>query len=145
MLAAITSLQHIMAFFVWNERYSVKIARMDEQHKTLFSLFDELANAMLSGTAREAYGRILRGLSEYAKTHFTQEEQLMKQHGYPGYDGHKKLHEEFIKQIDAFRKDFEAGAALPIKTSVFLRDWLTNHILKVDQQYSAFLNANGVR
>ena len=134
-----------MAFFVWNERYSVKIARMDEQHKKLFSLFDELANAMLSGTVKDAYGQILRGLVEYAKTHFAQEEQLMEQYGYPGYSGHKKLHEEFIKQVNDLQKDFDDGKTLPVKTSQFLRDWLTNHILKVDQQYSAFLNANGVR
>lgn len=134
-----------MAFFVWNESYSVKIARMDEQHKKLFSLFDELANAMLSGTVRDTYGQILRGLIEYAKTHFTQEEQLMTQHGYPGYPGHKKLHDEFVKQVNDLQKDFDEGKTLPVKTSQFLRDWLTNHILKVDQQYSAFLNAKGVR
>ena len=134
-----------MAFFTWNESYSVKVARMDEQHKKLFSLLDELGNAMLSGTVRETFGRILRGLAEYAKTHFAQEEQLMKQYAYPGYDRHKKLHEEFIKQVEGFQKEFESGVALPIKASVFLRDWLSNHILKVDQQYSAFLNANGVR
>ena len=134
-----------MAFFTWNESYSVKIARMDEQHKKLFSLLDELGNAMLSGTVRETFGKILRGLAEYAKTHFAQEEQLMRQYAYPGYDGHKKLHQEFINQVESFQKEFDSGMALPIKASVFLRDWLANHILKADQQYSAFLNAKGVR
>ncbi|GAK48844.1 hemerythrin HHE cation binding region [Candidatus Moduliflexus flocculans] len=69
----------------------------------------------------------------------------MTQHGYPGYPGHKKLHDEFVKQVNDLQKDFDEGKTLPVKTSQFLRDWLTNHILKVDQQYSAFLNANGVR
>ncbi len=134
-----------MAFFTWNDSYSVKIARMDEQHKKLFSLFEELANAMLTGTAREALGGVLRGLSDYTKTHFSQEEQLMKQHGYAGYEGHKKLHEAFITQVSDLQKDFNDGKALPVKTSQFLRDWLTNHILKIDRQYSAFLNTKGVR
>ena len=134
-----------MAFFIWNESYSVKIARMDEQHKKLFSLLDELGTAMLAGTVRETFGKILRGLAEYAKTHFAQEELLLKQYGYPGYNGHKKLHEEFINQVERFQKEFDSGVALPIKVSVYLRDWLSNHILKVDQQYSAFLNAKGVR
>ena len=134
-----------MAFFIWNESYSVKIARMDEQHKKLFSLLDELGTAMLAGTVRETFGKILRGLAEYAKTHFAQEELLLKQYGYPGYNWHKKLHEEFINQVESFQKEFDSGVALPIKVSVYLRDWLSNHILKVDQQYSAFLNAKGVR
>ena len=118
---------------------------MDTQHKKLFSLLDELANAMLTGTVRESFGKILSGLAEYAKTHFAQEELLMSQHGYPGYNGHKKLHDEFIKQVDNLQKEFDSGMVLPIKTSIFLRDWLSNHILKVDQQYSVFLNAKGVR
>ena len=50
---------------------------MDEQHKKLFSLLDELGTAMLAGTVRETFGKILRGLAEYAKTHFAQEELLL--------------------------------------------------------------------
>lgn len=34
---------------------------------------------------------------------------------------------------------------MPMKISLFLRDWLLNHIQKIDQQYSAFLTAKGVK
>ncbi len=134
-----------MPFFSWDEKYSVKIKRIDEQHKQLFATFEELANAMTAGTTRNALGNVLANVLKYTNTHFTQEEHLLKTHEYPAYESHKRLHDEFIKQIKNYQAEFEAGAVMPVKISLFLRDWLLNHIQKIDQQYSTFLTAKGVK
>ncbi len=134
-----------MPFFSWDEKYSVKIKRIDEQHKQLFATFEELANAMTAGTTRIALGNVLANVLKYTNTHFTQEEHLLKTREYPAYESHKRLHDEFIKQIKNYQAEFEAGAVMPVKISLFLRDWLLNHIQKIDQQYSAFLTAKGVK
>ena len=60
-----------MPFFSWDEKYSVKIKRIDEQHKQLFATFEELANAMTAGTTRNALGNVLANVLKYTNTHFT--------------------------------------------------------------------------
>jgi hemerythrin len=46
-----------MALFVWNDSYSVKVAMCDEQHKKLFAIINDLADAMRMGTAGSARNR----------------------------------------------------------------------------------------
>jgi hemerythrin len=43
-----------MALFNWNDSYSVKVAMCDQQHKKLFEIINELAEAMRQGKGQQA-------------------------------------------------------------------------------------------
>ena len=134
-----------MPYFEWKDAYSVHIAQIDAQHKKLVGLLNELFDAMQAGKGKEVQGRILADLVDYTRVHFATEEKLMQVNGYPGYLKHCQEHGRFVEKVKEFQDQFNSSkATLSIQISAFLKDWLSNHILKTDQQYSDFLVARGV-
>ena len=130
----------------WKDEYSVKIKHIDDQHKGLVKLVNELHVAMLTGRAKDSLSSILSQLVTYTKAHFTTEEVLMQAHRYPELVAHKAEHERLTAQALEFQKEFAAGRAmLSLEVLNFLKNWLTNHIQGTDQKYSPFLNGKGIR
>ena len=134
-----------MSFFPWNDGYSVNIREIDEQHKRLVSLVDEMYEAMRAGKGSEVLGKILADLIHYTKTHFATEERYFRLYGYPEFEVHKKEHDILTGQAMDLKEKFDAGqTALSSQTGTFLKNWLINHIQKTDKKYSAFLNGKGL-
>jgi len=135
-----------MALLTWNSRYSVGVKTLDSQHTVLFGLLNDLHAAMLKGQAQALTGPMLRKLAEYTRTHFSTEEQMMAAAKYPGLAGHRIKHRDLTKQVEEYVTRFEHGeVTLNLQLMNFLRDWLTNHIQKVDGEYGPWLNEHGVR
>jgi len=134
-----------MALFVWNDNYSVNIKHIDEQHKKLINMLNELHDAMKTGKGKEATGKILSGLIDYVGTHFSAEEKLMQQYSYTEYASHKVEHDKLTQKALSLKKEFEQGApVLTVELLNFLKEWLQTHILGTDKKYSQFLNSKGV-
>jgi len=134
-----------MALLTWNDSYSVKVKQLDDQHKKLIDLINQLYDAMKVGKGSEVIGPVLKSLITYTQTHFSTEEQLMKLHGYPDYDAHKNEHNQLVAQVSDIKKGMDAGK-MPLTQNVmnFLRDWLIKHIQGDDKKYGPFLNNMGV-
>ena len=130
--------------FEWNETFTVKVAAMDRQHKKLFALVQELQDAMKTGHGNDKVGEVLARLVAYTVQHFGSEEALMQKQAYPGLDEHRAEHKVLTEKVLAFKKEYDEGKASVLPLMTFLQDWLKNHILKVDQKYSAFMNAHNV-
>lgn len=134
-----------MALFDWDNKYSVNIREIDEQHKKLIGIINELHDAMSKGKSNEILSRTLQELIDYTRTHFANEERLMSMHGYSEYSTHKAAHEDLLKQVMKFDREFREGAlGLSIQMMNFLKDWLSKHILETDKKYSPFLNSKGI-
>lgn len=134
-----------MALFTWNDSYSVKVAQCDQQHKRLFEIINELAESMRIGKGKEALSKTVGQLLDYTRTHFQQEEELMKRSGYADLAPHQAMHSKFVADIEGLIKQAQEGHAVnSIQVLNMLRDWLVNHIQKVDKQYSVHLNAAGI-
>ena len=63
-----------MPLFVWNDSYSVKVAELDNQHKKLIGLINQLYDAMKEGKGKDVLEVIFTELIEYTKNHFSAEE-----------------------------------------------------------------------
>lgn len=138
-------LQH-RGFVRWKDSYSVGIKTLDEDHKKLLSLINNLHSAVHYYTGEEFERAALNELIDYTKFHFAKEEELMKKHEFPEYESHKREHEQMAakaqKMVERYEND-ALGAMEEIST--FLRDWLINHINDTDQKYSDFLISKGVQ
>jgi hemerythrin-like metal-binding protein len=135
----------VVSHIVWDEKYSVHIEVIDEQHKHLFKVLGDLFDGIGKGKSREILGVTLGELIRYALDHFRTEEAFMRQYDFPGYEQHKKEHEAFKRKVAVFQKDFEAGkATLTLEVISFLTGWLDHHILEVDREYGPFLNEKGI-
>jgi len=132
--------------FIWEEKYSVNVKEIDEQHKKLVSILNELHTAMLGAKANYVLlKKILNELIEYTVYHFKTEEQYMVKYLYPKYAEHKESHKNLTEKVLSFYSDFEKGKKLlTVELLFFLKDWLTNHILGEDKMYSQFFNNKGL-
>ena len=83
---------------------------------------------------------------QYTRTHFTDEERMMAAAKYPRLADHRLKHRELIKQVEEYAARHNRGEiSVNLQLMTFLRDWLTNHIQKVDHEYGPWLNEHGVR
>jgi len=129
-----------MPLVSWNDSYSVKVQKFDEQHKVLFNLLNELHEAMQQGKGRTKVAEVLGALVRYTQQHFGAEEAAMRVGAYPQYLEHKQEHDGFAGKVLTFQSEYDKGnALLSVELMGFLRDWLTGHILKSDRMYAPYL------
>ncbi|WP_319239112.1 bacteriohemerythrin [uncultured Propionivibrio sp.] len=125
----------------WSPALAVGYAEIDTQHQRLVEIANELNSAMHSGAGAEASGRVLNELVDYTVQHFGYEEGEMRKHRYPQSDAHKEAHRKLVEEVSAFKEKFDSGkAAISIELMAFIRDWLLNHILKVDKELAGYLS-----
>ena len=135
-----------MALIDWSTEYSVNIREIDRQHEKLFGMLNELYDAMSKGKGKSVMGPVLSHLIEYTDYHFATEERLFALHEYPGAAEHTRQHRALTAEAKAFKQRFEANEVLVTSELLgFLKSWLSHHISGTDRQYSAYLNARGVR
>ena len=135
-----------MEWIKWTDNYSVSVKTIDEQHKKLVVMINELYDAMSSGNKeKDILSKIIQGLANYAVYHFGTEEDWMKKFAFPGYAFHKGEHDNFVAKVSEFGEKFNKGTVLlDVEVLKFLKDWLLNHILKTDKLYTACFNQNGI-
>ena len=129
----------------WSSTYSVGIKIIDDQHKGLFNLVNDMYNHVTDDEeAERAYFQdIIRQAVNYVKIHFSAEEQIMKAAKFQGYTEHKRAHDSFVLSVVDTIRDFEAGKKVSLVSFTrFLKDWILSHIAIMDKQYFDHLIKN---
>jgi len=130
----------------WSDELSVGIQEIDEQHKVLVGLVNEMDDAIHEHRASEINEEILQRLAEYTKIHFAVEESLFRIFDYPGYEAHKKQHDELLQEVvDLQRKIKEGKGSINFQLLHFLKMWLTQHIMDSDKEYAPYLLKSGLK
>lgn len=134
-----------MAVIEWSDSLSVNVKTIDDQHKKLVEMLNNLHDAFIGNHGQDAQKAIVVGMVGYAATHFATEEKYMTQFNYPDYPAHKKEHDDFTaKAIDLKTRVENGSVVMTLDVINFLRDWLKNHISGTDKKYSKFFNDNGL-
>jgi hemerythrin len=132
----------VMPLIHWSDRLSVNVPELDEEHRQLVFLVNQLHAAMNSGVAAEALGDILSGMLAYTRMHFATEERLMLQHGYADYVTHKSAHEELMRRTaDIHRRFLQGETIVTLRLAQFLSDWLSRHIQGMDKELGSALTS----
>ncbi|MDF2941937.1 MAG: hemerythrin domain modulated adenylate/guanylate cyclase [Herbinix sp.] len=125
----------------WNDNFSVNNTEIDDQHKELISIIEEVVLVVHTKDYNFIkITEIVAKLEEYIKVHLEYEENLMVKYSYPFLEFHVKDHNELryrtqnikvfdVNKLDEFYTD----------TLIYLVDWLTRHIMQVDKQLGEFL------
>lgn len=131
--------------FLWTEDLSVHIQEVDEQHKGLFDLINQLHIAIRDNHGSETAREILNQLAESTRTHFLLEESLMRLTHYTGFAGHKGQHEALMEEMRTLQHTLDnEGAAITTDLLHFLNNWLTQHINSCDQPFSLHFEQSGL-
>ncbi|MCA9396350.1 MAG: hemerythrin family protein [Candidatus Omnitrophica bacterium] len=131
----------------WNKLYSVNNEVLDDHHKQLFEylriLEDEEYREL---TSREFLDQIVDKLAEYADTHFTAEEQIMRKYEYPFIEQHLEEHKEFRHDVEVFKAEFDKDRPVLVNAMThYLKNWLIRHILGTDKQYATYFSNKGIQ
>jgi hemerythrin-like metal-binding protein len=133
----------------WKDEYSVGVEKLDRQHRRLFKIVNKLIERSAAFSDLKLVPQTLTEMLNYAKEHFTDEEELMQEYGYPEIEPHKEQHAYFIKttaelSINALNNQSMVSREI----AEFLKLWWSLHILKTDMKYKEFFKAKipaGVR
>ena len=130
----------------WSKDLETGNDEIDSQHKQLFRLVSDLAEACADKRSAETLGEALDFLASYTVNHFMDEEALQLRYGYPGYDEHKKLHDAFRKTaselVEMYRASGSAEELSGKVNSVIVR-WLAQHIKGEDSKIAAHIRNAG--
>jgi hemerythrin len=128
----------------WSPTFSVGINKIDEQHQELLKITNDLFNHCVGDEETEkAYlKKVIKGVVDYIKVHFSTEEKLMRQMGFPGYGGHKKEHDVFVLTVVEQVRNIEDKKFSLAPFTRFLKDWILAHIAVSDKQYAEYFKKN---
>jgi len=131
-----------MSQITWDDSYSVNNDAIDAQHKQWIAIYNRLDQAMLTGSLADlaqVREEILQAMMEYASYHFRQEEEYMKEIGYPDIVAHKRIHTDFDDRLYNYNRMIRNGElVLNSELIAIIKNWLLDHILKTDMKYRDF-------
>ncbi len=130
------------AWVKWDKKFELGIPTIDEQHRYLVGLCNQLHEEVMcrrsseGRTWRVALSDALRETVNYTKTHFLLEEKLMAAAGFEDMPAHKKRHQEFIEKISSMLSSFDqTNLQGALDFSKFLYEWILEHIAYEDKLY----------
>lgn len=133
----------------WDDSLSVGIDEIDDDHKGLIDLFNQLyASCSASeGVLAAAEMDTLLKLLDYTKSHFQREEKWMKKADYPDYNEHKELHDDLLIITLNFQEHLQSTEIHRItdETLEFLRSWIVHHIMESDKAFGNYLKLNALQ
>ena len=121
---------------------TVGVRQIDDQHRELFGHINGLFTALRGGSDMPDLVRLFEYLEQYTHFHFGDEESYMDQRRLfvrdaVQYKEHMAQHQAFMRDMKAFREDFELMRKPEILINEFapwIRNWYLNHIARLDSE-----------
>lgn len=121
----------------WDDKLVVGIQQIDDDHKVLVGLLNELSE---SSRETDEVEKVIGKLIAYTLYHFQREEAVMEACGYPHLDVHRKVHQHLAAKAAEFAEKWrkDGGAEVVQELLEFLRTWLVDHIMNDDAEIEPF-------
>ncbi|MDR0585085.1 MAG: bacteriohemerythrin [Treponema sp.] len=143
---AISQISISSKYYKWDNSFVTGIKLIDARHKRLFETVNRLLDACDQGRGQEELSKSLAFLINYTVKHFSEEEALQQQYGYPGLEDHRRIHENFKKSVGEFARELESqgpSQAMLEQIKIQVGGWLITHVKKEDIKMAAFLKSAG--
>ena len=132
---------------VWREDLSIGDAEVDNDHREIIAILNEIEIVVNETGSRRALADVLATLERTCRAHFVREEQLQIEIDYPEREGHKRAHGRFLArlndvrdQLDAAQGAFEFEAAMA-QVADALRTWFVHDLMRHDQGMKPYIEA----
>lgn len=124
--------------FKMKPEYFTGIEHIDNEHKHLFEIADNLYKLMKNDFIPDKYDHIcdtIAELKEYTQYHFSNEEAYMESINHKHMFSQKVEHDAFLQKIEDLElTDVDDDQKAVIFDMLgFLNDWLVHHILEKDK------------
>jgi hemerythrin len=119
----------------WKDSYSVGHPVLDEQHKRICDLLNQLEAAEAKDST--LVFQTIKGLQEYSRTHFATEVAFMHSIHFHGIEAHQEKHAFFMDELEKLDRAANThNGELYGETLEFLMEWIIDHVLIEDQKYN---------
>ena len=132
-----------MAVFVWNEKFSVGMETVDDQHKHFLALLNNLDDEIQRNNGDEIVEMAINRLFNYAMFHFRAEENILFTCGYPEFERQRREHSFFVSQVKEMEESNQGSRVHLASIVSFLKDWFMYHIMIEDKKFAAFIRNSG--
>jgi hemerythrin len=122
----------------WRAAMTIDKAVIDDDHRYLISLTNEVAAVIDQGFDQEALLKVLNSLKYYTVYHFVREEAAQRAADYPAAKDHAAEHRRLIGAVDQvialLEQEIDPDKHERIKDQIalLLNNWLIAHIIKHD-------------
>jgi hemerythrin-like metal-binding protein len=136
-----------MSLMTWTSAMSVGLPELDEDHRVLIRIINQLAESEKNEDHAAILRQSLYSLLRYAEFHFAREEKVLAACEFPGMTHHKGEHRAFTAHMRKLAEAMDEGE-LAVAEIVnrdlltYLRDWLNHHILIEDMSYRKLAESN---
>ncbi len=119
----------------WSDSLNIGVKKIDDQHKRLVQLTNNLISATQSGFADDILVPICQELAEYVEDHFRDEEMYMREVAFPKLDEHALQHRQLREKVQDYVRALNNGEPVDSRhVLAFLRSWLIDHLIHSDTQ-----------
>jgi len=126
-----------MTFIAWNESLDLDIVAIDEGHKAMINIMNNLYEQNKAGKSKETIKATLSELSSFATLQFSEEEDYMASINFPDLAAHRAIHQRLLEKISNFSREYsENSGTIPDEFLTFLKLWINSHIKGVDIKYA---------
>lgn len=138
---------NLIMFIEWNnKRYNLGIPTIDNQHRELFVITNQLHDLLEKEQYQSDAVKILKRLYAYTSYHFASEEGLLEEYSYPEINNHKNIHKTFTNKIKEFLKGVREKRNFPLAPlQDFLVEWILKHIQGEDVKYTNFFKEASIK
>jgi hemerythrin-like metal-binding protein len=121
----------------WEAKNASGNATIDAEHRNLFKQGNQLLDtAMRADVDPVAFKTALKRLLGLMAAHFHNEEEILKQHGYPGLAEHAANHAELSERARILQKQSDdRGISVGELVDFLVVEVITKHILQEDRNY----------
>ena len=136
-----------MTSIEWTRKMSVDVPELDDDHKGLLAVINELEVHATNDADAEVVRRSLNWLLRYAQTHFAREQAVMTSCKYPMLSEHIDEHRDFVNRMREVLASFDqnqalAAAEIRVTLITYLENWWRHHILAEDRKYKRCAEKN---
>ena len=134
-----------MSLITWQDSFSVGIHSIDDQHKKLVGMINNLYSEFYKGITDDFLKELIVELEKYTVYHFSYEEKFMKLYNYKDSKEHQEEHKKFVEEIKNYKETVsQKNKTAVIDFATFLKNWLLKHIMGTDKRYSKLFQEKGM-
>ena len=124
----------------WKDSYRTGNDRIDEQHEMLV----EYANSVFEMNGLAGQQLAMMQLYAHLRTHFSDEEALMRECKFPDYMSHRHLHHDMLARMNAISASIGRRQATDEEVHKFITKWVMVHIATEDVKIAAHIRQRAV-
>ena len=119
----------------WQDSYCIDNDRIDVQHQKLFAH----ANAVFALKGQAGQQLAIIQLYAHLRSHFANEEALMREVNFPEYKSHVHLHNDMLASMNSISVAIGKNQATDEDIHKFMSGWLLGHIAQEDTKIAAYV------